>query len=133
MTTAELKTREKQEVSDRAEQTRSGPVFTPAVDIFEDEQGITLTADMPGVRPEGLTIDLREDTLTLTGSTRRDEQEQEHFLLREYEVGSYYRQFRLPNTIDRDRIEATLEQGVLKLVLPKAEASRPRRINVKSV
>ena len=62
----ELKVREKQELSGAAEQTTPGLVFTPAVDIFETEKEITLLADMPGVTPDDLTIDLRDNTLTLT-------------------------------------------------------------------
>ena len=62
----ELKVREKQEVASPAEQTTPGLVFTPAVDIFETEKEITLLADMPGVNADNLTIDLRDNTLTLS-------------------------------------------------------------------
>lgn len=116
-----------------AESTRPGYVFTPAVDIFETDTAITVLADMPGVRPEGLTVDLRDNVLTLDGRVETKAFEGEQMLLREYETGSFHREFRLSNIIDQAKIDATLTDGVLRLTLPKAEAVRPRRIEVKSV
>jgi HSP20 family molecular chaperone IbpA len=69
----ELKVREKQEVTSLAEQTTPGLVFTPAVDIFETEKDITLLADMPGVKSDDLTIDLRDNTLTLAADIAPDD------------------------------------------------------------
>ncbi|HGJ64012.1 TPA: Hsp20/alpha crystallin family protein, partial [bacterium] len=63
----EIQVKEKQEITSPAEQTKSGPVFTPAVDIFETDKGITLLADMPGVSAKDLSIDLKENILTLSG------------------------------------------------------------------
>jgi len=114
------------------ESTRPERLFTPAVDIFETDKGITVLADMPGVRKEGLSIDVRENTLTLTGRVTPAEGKNERVLLREYETGSFYRQFRLSNAIDQSKIDATLSNGALRLTLPKAEASRPRKIEVKT-
>jgi HSP20 family protein len=114
------------------ESTRPERVFTPAVDIFETDKAITVVADMPGVGKDGLNIDVRDDTLTLTGTVAPAESRNERVLLREYETGSFYRQFRLSNTIDQSKIDATLENGALRLTLPKAEASRPRKIEIKT-
>lgn len=130
--TKAIQAKEKAEVSTSAEQTRPGLVFTPAVDIFETEQEITLLADMPGVKTEGLDIDLRENILTLSGNVDAPEGPQEVAVLREYEVGQYYRQFTLSEVIDQSKIEAILNDGVLNLRLPKVEKATPRRITVKT-
>ena len=128
----ELQVRDKQELTSPAEQTRPGLVFTPDVDIFETESGLTLLADMPGVRAEDLTIDLRENVLTLTGlATAPDDANEEHLLV-EYQTGKYYRQFTLSEIINQEKIDAHLEDGVLQLSLPKVEKATPRQITVKA-
>ena len=119
--------------SELLEQTRSGPVFTPAVDIFEDEQKISILADMPGVKHEDLKIDLREDTLTLIASVESSNVEGESKVYEEYQVGTYYRQFLISDKIDQSKIEAKLVDGVLTLALPKAQHLQPRLIKVSAV
>ncbi|MDY6824002.1 MAG: Hsp20/alpha crystallin family protein [Thermodesulfobacteriota bacterium] len=126
-----IQVKEKQEVA-KPEQTTPGPWFTPAVDIFETDAAITLMADMPGVKSDDLDIDLNNETLTLTGDIAPYENKDEEDVLIEYEVGRYYRQFTLADTIDRDGIEARLNDGVLHLTLPKAEKAKPRKIEVKT-
>ena len=128
--TKELQVKPKQEVSAAAEQTRPGLVFTPSVDIFETDREITLLADLPGVSPENLTIDLRENTLTLTGEVDSTEGADQEALLVEYETGKYHRQFSLSNLIDQSKIDAKLNDGVLRLTLPKVEEAKPRKIEV---
>jgi HSP20 family molecular chaperone IbpA len=128
----DLQVKPKQELTSPAEQTRPGLIFTPSVDIFETDHEITLLADMPGVTPEKLTIDLREDTLTLTGEVEPFEGANEEDILIEYEIGKYYRQFSLSNLIDQSKIDAKLTDGVLRLSLPKVEAATPRKIEVKT-
>ena len=130
--TKELKIKEKQEVSIPAEQTRPGLVFTPLVDIFETQKALVLLADMPGVRPEDINIDLRDDTLTLTGDVRPYEIADEHDIMIEYEVGKYHRQFALSEIIDQDKIDAQMQDGVLRLTLPKVEKATPRKITVQT-
>ncbi len=114
------------------EQTRPGPVYSPAVDIFENEGSITVFADMPGVKAQDLRIDLRESVLTLTGQVTRPETAREAEVLREYESGTFFRQFSLSETIDQAKIDAQLNGGVLRLELPKVEKARPRQISVRS-
>jgi HSP20 family molecular chaperone IbpA len=126
----ELQVKDKQAVATPAEQTRPGPVFTPVVDIFETENEIRLLADMPGVKPEDLNIDLRDDILTIIGDVQPWEAAGEADLLVEYEIGRFYRQFTLAETIDQDRIEAKLADGVLNLTLPKHAKATPRKITV---
>jgi len=130
-TAKEMTVRHKQELSG-AESTRPGPVFTPPVDILETEAAITVLADMPGVQSGGLNIDLENGVLTIEGRIADTENAGERTLLREYRTGSFRREFRLTNLIDQGRIDAALRDGVLRLTLPKAEAARPRRIEVRS-
>ena len=127
-----LLAKEKAEVTSPAEQTRPGLVFTPAVDIFETGKEITLVADMPGVRPEYLNIDLRENVLTLDSDVQPPEGADEVDVIREYRTGKYYRQFTLSQVIDQAKRDAELTDGVLRLRLPKVEAATPRKIAVKS-
>jgi HSP20 family protein len=119
-------------VTTPAEQMMPGPVFTPAVDIFETDTEIALVADMPGVKAGDLNIDLRESILTLSGGVKSPEGADEVDILREYRTGKYYRQFTLSQLIDQSKIGAELKDGVLRLKLPKVEAATPRRIAVKA-
>ncbi len=130
--TKEIQVKPKQEVAAPAEQTRPGLVFTPSVDIFETDHNITLLADMPGVAADSLAIDLRENTLTLTGEVEPIEGANEEDILIEYETGKYYRQFSLSNVIDQAKIDAKIADGVLRLTLPKVEKATPRKIEVKT-
>ena len=114
------------------EQTSSGPVYSPAVDIFENATAITVLADMPGVKAEDLTIDLRENVLTLTGRVTPAAVPKEQNILREYYDGTFYRRFTLAEVIDQSKIDAHLTDGVLRLELPKVEKAKPRQITVRA-
>jgi HSP20 family protein len=114
------------------EQTRPGAVYSPATDIFEDDNAITVLADMPGVKAQDLKIDLRENVLTLTGRVTALENGNESVVLREYESGMFFRQFTLSETIDQAKIDARLTDGVLRLELPKVERAKPRQIAVRT-
>lgn len=127
-----LQAKEKAEVTASAEQTKPGLVFTPAVDIFETEKEITVMADMPGVKAGELNIDLHENVLTLDSEVKPPEGSKEVDVMREYNTGKYYRQFRLSQVIDQAKIDAELKDGVLQLRLPKVEAAKPRQIKVKT-
>lgn len=126
----ELQAKAKQEVAAPAEQTRPGLVFAPEVDIFETDNKITLLADMPGVAVDSVNIDLQDGVLTITGDVKPWEEADETDVLVEFEIGKYYRQFTLSDTIDQTNIDAKLENGVLRLTLPKAEKAVPRKITV---
>lgn len=128
--TRELQVREKQEVATPAEQTRPGLVFSPLVDIFETDREIVLLADMPGVASEKLDVDLRENTLTLSAEAVSGRGSNEQDILSEFAVGTFYRQFTLSEVIDQSKIEAKLNGGVLRLVLPKVEKAAPRKIQI---
>jgi HSP20 family protein len=126
----ELQVKDKHEVAAPAEQTRPGVVFTPDVDIFENERQITLLADMPGVAPEDIQIDLNDNVLNISGEVKPFEGGNESDVLIEFEIGRYDRQFTLSEVIDQNKIEARHEEGVLRLTLPKAEKAIPRQIAV---
>jgi len=126
----ELQVKEKHEVASPAEQTRPGAVFTPEVDIFENDRQINLLADMPGVAPGDVKIDLDDGLLTISGEVKPFEDKDESDVLIEFEIGRYYRQFTLSEVVDQSKIVAKLEDGVLRLTLPKAEKAIPRQITV---
>lgn len=128
--TKELQVREKQEVAAPAEQTRPGLVFSPLVDIFETDKEIVLLADMPGVTSDKLDVDLRENMLTLSAEAVSGKESEEQDILSEFPVGKFYRQFTLSEVIDQGKIEAKLNGGVLRLVLPKVEKAAPRKIQI---
>ncbi len=127
----DLQVEEKKEVQAAGESTRDVPVFVPPVDIYESENALTLLADMPGVPIDNIDIDLDSDQLTIRGKVTETE-ESGKVIFREYAAGDYYRQFTLSSDIDREKIQASMKDGVLKLVLPKAEAAKPRKIAVQS-
>jgi len=114
------------------EQTRPGPVYSPAVDIFETDAAITVLADMPGVKPDQLDIDLRDSVLTLKGRVTAPTSAGESDVLREYDAGTFFRQFTLSEAIDQAKIDAQLSDGVLRLELPKVERAKPRQITVRA-
>ena len=124
-----LQTNEPQYAS-ATEATHPGRVLAPAVDIFENARTITLLADMPGVAPEQLEIDLNEGVLTITGRVNPPREAQEEPVLREYGPAMFQRKFTLSQSVDQAKIEARLEDGVLRLELPKIEKAQPRKIQV---
>jgi HSP20 family protein len=130
MTEQELKLQEKKAVSSGGESTKNETYFAPHVDIFETEKNVTVIADMPGVPPEGIDLSLEDNVLTLQGY-RSLESQTGRVLLEEYESGHYLRRFTVAETINQDKIEASLVDGVLKVCLPKAGPSQPKKIEVK--
>jgi HSP20 family protein len=126
----DLQTTDEAKAAAVLETTHAGPVYSPAVDIFETDRAITLLADLPGVRPDDLTVDLRDSVLTLTGRITTAEGPKEEVLLREHRSGTFLRQFSLAETIDQAKIDARLTDGVLRLELPKVEKAKPRQIAI---
>jgi len=112
------------------EATRGGAHFTPRVDIFETDRELTLTAELPGVRPEDVDLHYEKGELILRGRMR-PRQAGRVLLLNEYEEGDFYRAFSIHESVDATKIEAECKNGVLTVHLPKAEAARPRQINVR--
>ena len=125
----ELKVHQKEELQ-RGEGTREGTYFKPDVDIYETDDALMVIADLPGTGAEDIDIDLRDNMLTLTGAVDHGGYDNWEPLYTEYHTGHFTRQFRLGQHIDQSNISAELEDGVLKLTLPKAESATPRKIEV---
>ncbi len=115
-----------------AEHTRDRKVFIPPVDIVESKDAIILTADMPGVDEKNVSVTLEKGVLSVLGEVEPASVKDRKLAYAEYEIGDYERAFTLSDEIDQDRIEATVKNGILRLVLPKTEAARARRIPVKT-
>jgi len=104
----------------------------PPVDVFENEASITLLADLPGVQREQLHIRVDGDTLVLEATAQAAGPENMELVYGEAQCPAYRRQFTLSRELDTGRIEAQLRDGVLRLSIPKSEAARPRRIEVRA-
>jgi HSP20 family molecular chaperone IbpA len=126
-----MELKDKKEVKPTAgEGIRPGPIFIPAVDILENVNDLIILADMPGVEGKSVDIDLRDNQLTITGRIEPIEGEREVSLYKEFSWGDYFRQFTLSDVIDQGRITAKMENGVLRLILPKVEKIKPQKIKV---
>lgn len=106
--------------------------FTPPIDIHEGPDGLVLEADLPGAVERNLRIDLEDNVLSLHAQIDQPVPEGARLLHEEYRVGDYQRSFIIGDEVDRDRISAELTNGVLRLVLPRADRKRTRRIEIKS-
>ena len=131
MTESTIVKQEEQEYGG-AERTRARRVYIPRVDIYENGDAVVLLADMPGVDENGVDVTLERNILTITGYIQDDERAGYGLAYREYGEGDYERTFALSDEVDRNRIEATIRDGVLMLTLPKAEEMKTRKIAVRS-
>jgi HSP20 family molecular chaperone IbpA len=124
---------EKREITEaeEIERTRECQCFIPRADIYETEDMIVVVTDMPGVDEKSVDITLEKNILTINGYVNINEPEGYSLAWAEYEVGDYQRSFRISNEIDRDKIEATIKDGVLRLQLPKVEQAKLKKIAVK--
>lgn len=130
MAELEIQKQEAEEM-EGVERTRTRRVFIPKVDIYEEGDTVYLLADMPGVNEESVDITLEKNILTITGLVDT-EMEDYGLAYSEYRVGDYERTFALSDEVDRNKIEATVSDGVLRLTLPKAEEAKARKIAVQS-
>ena len=105
--------------------------FVPAVDVYEDEHKVTLKLEIPGVSQEDVDIRLENSTLTVRGERKFEKEEkEENFHRIERRYGSFARSFTLPSTLDAESVEASYENGVLKIQLAKRAEARPKQIKV---
>lgn len=128
----EIAVEEKREVDTIIHQElRSGNWFVPTADIYETPEKVVLVMDMPGVCFDCAHVNIVDDELVVTGHVTHGEDQDDYVLYREYDVGHYHRHFGLPMTIDRNKIEAVMADGVLTVSMLKVEEVKPRRIPVK--
>lgn len=113
------------------EQPQAGDL-TPPIDIYEEAEGLVLEADLPGVSEDRLTIQLEDNVLILRGEVAPAVEPSARTIHEEYRPGPFWRSFILSDEVDRARISASLRNGVLRVSLPRAERSKPRRIEIKS-
>jgi len=106
--------------------------FRPATDILEREDGFHIFMDMPGVSRDDMTIDLEEDELTVTGRSTQCPIPGEKFVEAQFGACEYVRSISISDIVDRERIKASLENGVLELFLPKVEKVQPKRITIQA-
>ena len=118
--------------NDGGERLRSRTTFIPRSDIYETDENVVISVDMPGVSENTIDITLDKNILTINGVSSYEEPNDFSLAYNEFEVGDYERSFRLTDRIDRDGIEALFRDGVLKLTLPKAEEAKIKKISVKA-
>lgn len=116
----------------KEERTRERRVYNPSVDIIEGKDGTTVIADIPGVDEASVDITLEKNILEIYGKVDPEIPRDMRLAISEYGIGDYHRRFTLSDEIDRDRIQATVKNGVLRLFLPKAEKAKTRKIEVKA-
>jgi HSP20 family protein len=105
--------------------------FVPAADVYEDEHNITLKLEVPGISEKELDIRLENNTLTVRGERKLEKEEkEENFHRIERSYGSFVRSFTLPNTVSSENVDASYENGVLKIQLAKREEAKPKQIKV---
>ena len=112
------------------EDIREG-AWQPPVDIYEDENSVIIKAELPDVDQKDIEVKIEDNTLVLRGERKQDEsikKENYHRIERFY--GAFQRSFALPLSIDREKVKASCEKGILTIILPKREETKPKQINV---
>jgi HSP20 family protein len=105
----------------------------PAINIWTNDDGQLITAEMPGVHPDELEIDVTGDALSISGERKQDEVAKDaRYHRRERSYGAFSRTVQLPFMVDTDTVEASFNNGVLQISLPRAEADKPKKITIKS-
>jgi HSP20 family protein len=118
---------------DRGDQGWASGAWTPPVDIYETDDALVLTAMLPGVSKDEVSIEVHNNTLLLRGERKpASAVSDERYYRRECVYGPFQRSFVLPATVDQNQVQATYHDGILELRLPKSEAAKPRRIAIAS-
>ena len=126
----EMAVREKKELVAKEEKTVPGRYYVPYSDIYETDEALTVAMEMPGVEKKDLDIQVENDVLRVDGRIDFSKYKDMEPVYAEYNVGHYARSFTLGSAIDREKISANLEDGVLTLTLPKAKHAQPRKIAI---
>lgn len=127
----ELQVQQKREVEKAQEQTTPMRAFLPTTDIYETEDALTVVLEMPGVDRDNIEVNVENGVLTVEGKINFGKYEGMQPIYSEYNIGPYRRSFRISSRVDQDRIRAEMRDGVISLVLPKAEEAKARRIEVR--
>ena len=130
MAAQELPVQRKREIEKKQESTIPARMFVPTTDIFETDQALTVVMEVPGVDKGSVEVNVENDVLTVNGRIDFSKYEGLQPLYTEYNIGNYSRGFELSSKIEQGSIKAELEDGVMTLVMPKAEKAKPRRIAV---
>jgi HSP20 family protein len=104
----------------------------PAMNVWTDEDSAVVTAELPGVNLEDIDISVEDSTLSLRGTCQREEVEGATYHRRERRQGSFLRTFQFPFRVDAGKVDATFKDGVLSIMLPRAEEDKPKKITVKA-
>ena len=106
--------------------------FVPSVDIAEDNEAMTVHAELPGLKKEDVKIKIREGVLTLSGEKKfKEEKKKDKYYCVETQYGTFARSFTLPKSVDPDKIEASMKDGILHLRIPKKPEAKEREIDIK--
>jgi HSP20 family molecular chaperone IbpA len=130
MAQQELQVQRKREIEKKQESTIPSRVFLPVTDIFETAEALMVVLEMPGVTKENVEVGVENDVVVINGQIDFSKYEGLQPLYTEYNIGNYSRSFQISSKIDQNSIRAELKDGVLTLVLSKAEKAKPRRISV---
>jgi HSP20 family protein len=116
---------------DAREEALTTTTFAPPVDVYEDEHNVTLKIEVPGIEEKDIDVRIENNTLTVHGERKFEKEEKEENYRRvERQYGSFTRTFTLPNTVDRDSVQADYDKGVLKVRLAKKAEAKPKQIKV---
>ena len=126
----ELQVQKKREHESRDESTVPARMFVPTADIYETPEALNVILEMPGVEKNNVDIQVKDGALRVEGRLDLSKYRDLQPLYIEYNIGHYARTFQLSNKIDQDKIAAEMKDGVLSLLLPKAEEAKPRTIRV---
>jgi HSP20 family protein len=129
---SDLEKREKQEIGTTAAEKleNSGPAYSPDIDIYISEDALFLAVDLPGVAKGDVTIRFDESNALIINA-KTSQREHENCVLRQFNFGNYYRAFQLSDDYNKDNVAAALENGLLKITIPKREEVKPRKIEIK--
>ena len=103
--------------------------WNPAVNVYQDKDRFTVVVELPGLKKEEIEISLHDDTLTIAGERKREESSAQEFLT-ERLYGKFQRSLTLPTAVDAEKVKANYKDGLLQVVLPKAEEAKPKQIEV---
>jgi HSP20 family protein len=126
----ELQVQQKREVEKKTEGTTPGRIFVPVTDIFETPEALTVVLEMPGVDRNSIEASVQNDVVTIEGRIDFSKYEGMQPVYTEYNVGHYARSFEISNKVDQSKISAQMKDGVVTIVLPKAEQAKSRKIEI---